>query len=286
MSDQIVPFVFENLPVRGSVIQLERSWQRMIGEHDYAPVVVETLGQAAAATGLIAHSLKFDGSVTMQIQSSGELRMLVMQCTSELEMRGMAVTSDTHEAQTFAGLLEKAHCAITVDNGERPYQGIVEVSPESLVASLENYFGRSVQVPSLLALFADGSKAGGLLLQQMPGQTGLSDDDWARLGFILDTLTFEEMTDDEPMHLIGKLFAEDDVRVYGPRPVAFHCPCSRTRAEEVLKMLGEDDAVDAVETQGVIRVTCEYCGRERGFDAVDVSKLFADNVVAGSKSVQ
>ena len=51
-------------------------------------------------------------------------------------------------------------------------------------------------------------------------------------------------------------------------------------------MLGEDDAVDAVETQGTIRVTCEYCGQERGFDAVDISRLFADNVVAGSPRVQ
>lgn len=286
MSDQIVPFVFENLPVRGSVIQLERAWQRMIGEHDYSPIVTETLGQAAAATGLIAQSLKFDGAVTMQLQSAGELRMLVMQCTSELEMRGMAVTGDDAGASTFAGLLDKAHCAITVDNGERPYQGIVEVAAESLVASLENYFDRSVQVPSLLALFADGERAGGVLLQQMPGQTAIADDDWTRLGYILETLTFAETTGDEPMRLIGKLFAEDDVRVFGPRPVAFHCPCSRQRAEEVLRMLGEDDAVDAVETQGTIRVTCEYCGRERGFDAVDISKLFADNVVAGSPRVQ
>ena len=286
MSDQIVPFVFENLPVRGSVIQLERSWQRMLGDHAYAPIVVETLGQAAAATGLIAQSLKFDGAVTMQLQSSGELRMLVMQCTSELEMRGMAVTADDVNADSFAGLIDRAHCAITVDNGERPYQGIVEVAPESLVASLENYFGRSVQVPSLLALFADGDRAGGLLLQQMPGQAAIADDDWTRLGFILETLTFDEMTGDEPIRLIGKLFAEDDVRVFGPRPVAFHCPCTRQRAEEVLRMLGEADAVDAVETQGTVRVTCEYCGRERGFDAVDISRLFADNVVAGSRRVQ
>ena len=286
MSDQIVPFVFENLPVKGSLIQLERSWQRMIGDHDYSRIVTETLGQAAAATGLIAQSLKFDGAVTMQLQSSGELRMLVMQCNSDLEMRGMAVTGGDATADTFSALLDKAHCAITVDNGERPYQGIVEVAPESLVASLENYFGRSVQVPSLLALFANGEKAGGLLLQQMPGQTAIADDDWTRLGYVLDTLTFTEMTDDEPLRLIGKLFAEDDVRVFGSRPVAFHCPCSRKRAEEVLRMLGEEDAVDAVETQGTIRVTCEYCGRERGFDAVDISRLFADNVVAGSQRVQ
>ena len=285
MSDQIVPFVFENLPVRGAVIQMSRSWQRMIGEHDYAPIITETLGQAAAATALIAQSLKFEGAITMQVQSGGPLRMLVMQCTSDLEMRGMASTDEQVEATQFGELLERAHCAITVDNGERPYQGIVEMSPESFVRSLETYFDRSVQVPSLLALFADGEHAGGVLLQQMPGQT-ISDDDWRRFGFILETLTEAEMHGDEPVQLIGKLFAEDDVRVFTPRVVSFHCPCTTERAEEVLRMLGRDEAVSAVEEQGVLGVTCEYCGRRRDFDVVDIKRLFADNVVDGSASVQ
>ncbi len=285
MSDQIVPIVFENLPVRGAVIQMSRSWQRMIGEHDYAPIVAETLGQAAAATGLIAQSLKFEGAITMQVQSGGPLRMLVMQCTSDLEMRGMASTDEQVEATQFGELLERAHCAITVDNGERPYQGIVEMSPESLVRSLETYFDRSVQVPSLLALFANGENAGGVLLQQMPGQP-MSEDDWRRFGFVLETLTEAEMHGDEPVQLIGKLFAEDDVRVFTPRVVSFHCPCTTERAEEVLRMLGRDEAVSAVEEQGVLGVTCEYCGRRRDFDVVDIQRLFADNVVDGSASVQ
>ncbi|MEM9402406.1 MAG: Hsp33 family molecular chaperone HslO [Pseudomonadota bacterium] len=285
MSDQIVPFVFENLPVRGAVIQMSRAWQRMIGEHDYAPIVAETLGQSAAATALIAHSLKFQGAITMQVQSGGPLRMLVMQCTSDLEMRGMANTEDTVDANTFADLLDRAHCAITVDNGERPYQGIVEMSSESLVKSLENYFDRSVQVPSLLALFADGEHAGGVLLQQMPGQT-MAEDDWRRFGFVLETLTEGEIHHDDPVQLIGKLFAEDDVRVFTSRIVSFHCPCTTARAEEVLRMLGRDDALSAVEEQGVLGVTCEYCGRRRDFDVVDIQRLFSENVVGGSGSVQ
>ncbi|MEM1173320.1 MAG: Hsp33 family molecular chaperone HslO [Pseudomonadota bacterium] len=285
MSDQVVPFVFENLPVRGAVVQMSRAWQRMIGEHDYAPIVAETLGQSAAATALIAQSLKFDGAITMQVQSAGPLRMLVMQCTSELEMRGMASTEEQVDATGFGDLLQRAHCAITVDNGERPYQGIVEMSSESLVKSLENYFDRSVQVPSLLALFANAKNAGGLLLQQMPGQA-LSEDDWRRFGFLLETLTDEEIHRDDPVQLIGKLFAEDDVRVFTSRIVSFHCPCTTQRAEEVLRMLGREDAETAVEEQGVLGVTCEYCGRRRDFDIVDIKRLFSENVVGGSGSVQ
>ncbi len=285
MSDQIVPFAFESLPIRGAVIQLSRAWQRMIGEHDYSYAVLETLGEAAAATGLIAQSLKFDGVITLQIQSEGDLRMLVMQCSSDLELRGMASTVDDVSATQFSELVTKAHCAITVDSGERPYQGIVEVNPESLVASLEHYFARSVQVPSHLMLFANDKTSGGILLQQMPGEP-VEDDDWHRMRLLLDTLKSSEIHGDEPLELLAKLFAEDDVRVYPSRPVSFHCPCTTARAEEVLRMLGRDDVDDAVREQGTLTVTCEYCGRARRFDSVDVSRLFAENVVEGSDSVQ
>ena len=284
-ADNVVPFSFESLPVRGELIQLSRAWRRMLRDHDYAPAIRETLGHAAAATGLIAQSLKFDGAITMQIQGQGDLRMLVMQCTSELELRGMATPAPEVSATSFAELIEAAHCAITVDSGERPYQGIVEVNRESLAGSLEHYFARSVQVPSHVVLVSNDELAGGLLLQQTPGQP-IDADDWNRLGLLGDTLTAADFADAEAIDLIHKLFNEDDVRVFDERPVVFRCRCSRQRTEEVLRMLGEAETRDAVEEQGNIEVVCEYCGKRRRFDAVDISRLFADNVVGGPSSVQ
>ena len=284
-ADHVIPFVFDALPVRGALIHMSRSWRRMLRDHNYAPIVQETLGHAAAATGLIAQSLKFDGTITLQVQGSGDLRMLVMQCTSELELRGMATPAPSVNAGTFAQLMQDAHCAITVDRGERPYQGIVEVNRASLAASLENYFWRSVQVPSHVALVSDDNIAGGLLLQQMPGQM-MDEDDWTRLGYLAATLKANDFPGSDGLDLIGKFFNEDDVRVFSSREVMFRCRCSQQRAEEVLRMLGEDETRDALAQQESIEVTCEYCGRRRNFDSVDVSKLFADNVVQGPDSVQ
>jgi molecular chaperone Hsp33 len=284
-ADHVVPFAFESIPVRGEIIHLARSWRRMLRDHDYEPVIRETLGHAAAATGLIAQSLKFDGSVTMQIQGSGDLRMLVMQCTSKLELRGMATPGPAVTATDFGGLMSDAHCAITVDSGERPYQGIVEVSSESLAASLQGYFARSVQVPSHVVLTCNDDMAGGLLLQQMPGQA-IDADDWNRLGFLAATLTTADFPGVSGIDLIRKLFNEDDVRVFDAKPVVFRCRCSQRRTEDVLRMLGPEETAAALAEQGTIRIRCEYCGRRREFDEVDISRLFADNVVKGSESLQ
>ncbi len=284
-ADHVVPFVFESIPVRGEIIHLSRAWRRMLRDHDYVPVIRETLGHAAAATGLIAQSLKFDGAVTMQIQGAGDLRMLVMQCTSKLELRGMATSAADVTASDFGGLMKKAHCAITVDSGERPYQGIVEVSSDSLSASLENYFARSVQVPSHVVLACNDDVSGGILLQQMPGQP-IDVDDWNRLGLLAGTLTTDDFSEASGIDLIRKFFNEDDVRVFDQKPVMFRCRCSKRRVEDVLRMLGPEETKAALDEQGSILITCEYCGRRREFDEVDVSKLFADNVVSGPESLQ
>ena len=285
-ADNITPFVFDSLPVRGALISMSRSWRRMLRDHDYDPLVRDILGHAAAATGLIAQSLKFDGAITLQIQGGSELRMLVMQCTSNLELRGMASVGEDMAAESFGDLVQDAHCAITVDAGERPYQGIVEMAQSSLADSLENYFARSVQVPSHVALVSDASLSGGILLQQMPGHHGLDEDDWNRLGYLAATLKTGDFDSADGMALVGKLFAEDDVRVFEPRPVVFRCRCSRRRTEEVLRMLGEDETRDVLAEQGRVEVTCEYCGRRRSFDPIDVSRLFSANAVSGPDSVQ
>lgn len=257
----------------------------MLRDHNYDGLVTETLGHAAAATGLIAQSLKFDGAITLQIQGGTALRMLVMQCTNEFELRGLASVDDSHVARNFAELTGNSHCAVTVDAGERPYQGIVEINNESLAASLEHYFARSAQVPSHIALVANEEIAGGLLLQQVPGQH-IDEDDWNRLHHLAATLSCNDFAGEAGMPLIGRLFAEDDVRVYRPRDVDFRCRCTARKTENVLRMLGESEAREAVEEHGDIEVICEYCGRRRSFDAVDVERLFTDSVFSAPDSVQ
>jgi molecular chaperone Hsp33 len=282
-----MPFVFEALPIRGAIIQLHKSWHRMLLGHDYDQPVLETLGHSAAASALIAQSLKFDGSITLQISGNGPLAMLVMQCTSNLELRGMASAERLGEDIAFTQLVQKARCAITVDAGvmDQPYQGIVEVSGDSLADSIEDYYERSAQIPTHLQLVSDRNCCGGILLQQMPGEKSPVADDWRRLGLLAATLRIRDVADGLTPALLSRLFAEDDLRVFRPREAQFRCRCSRRRTEDVLKLLGEQDTRDLLAEQGRIDVTCEYCGRTRTFDSIDVSQIFTEPHVPPSDTV-
>ncbi len=285
--DIVLPFVFESLQVRGAIIQLQVTWQRMQLGHHYDLPVLQTLGHSAAASALIAQSLKFDGSITLQISGDGPLAMLVMQCTSTLELRGMANAAPLAEPVDFADLVKKARCAITVDAGvmERPYQGIVEVRGNSLADSIENYYARSAQIPSHLALVSDTLCCGGILLQQMPGADHPSKDDWQRLGLLASTLRLADISKGVGPNLLTRLFAADDVRVFQARSAVFRCRCSRRRAESVLRLLGEREIRSVLAEQGKVEVTCEYCGQRRLFDAVDVDGLFAAAIPASSDTL-
>jgi molecular chaperone Hsp33 len=275
--DVVVPFVFERLPVRGGVIQLEGAWRRMLEGRDYRRPVLETLGHSAAASALIAQSLKFDGSITLQISGDGPLAMLVVQCTSDLELRGMASAARvTGDDLGFPELVSNARCAITVDAGtrRRSYQGIVEVSGASLAASLEHYYARSAQIPSHLKLVADADCCGGILLQQLPGRDAAAAEEWRRVGALAGTLTLSDVAGGIGPELLGRLFAGDDLRVFPARDAVFRCRCSSERVERVLRLLGRDDTLALLAEEGRVEVTCEYCGRVRRYDRAGVERLF------------
>ena len=283
--DVLVPFAFENLPVRGSVVQLGDTWRQLADRHDYPAAVREVLGHAAAAAPLIVATLKEGSSVTLQVTGDGPLSMLVMQCDSRLRIRGLANASEAAAELSFAAMTAGARCAITIDHdrNERPYQGIVEVSEPSLAGSLEHYFDRSVQLPSRLALVTEGAACGGLLLQQMPGADTLAEDDWRRLCLLADTLRGRDIESGVGNDLLRRLFPEDDLRAFSPRPARFHCRCSRRRAGNALKLLGEEECRS--DDDEVVVVTCEYCGSRQSFDAVDIAAIFAEDAAPRSDTV-
>ena len=286
-NDIVAPFLFEKLPVRGALIQMKRSWARMQLGQDYGNELTEVLGQAAAATALIAQSLKFDGTITLQISGEGPMSMLVMQCTDQLEVRGMANAAGVIEGMSYTDLMQDCRCAVTVDAGnmEQPYQGIVDILGDRLADSFENYYARSAQIDSHLVLVADRSVCGGILLQQMPDGEIAVEDDWNRIGLLSRTLSVADFAGGIGATLISRLFAEDDVRVFEHQPVVFRCRCSRHRAEQVLQLLGHEETNAALAERGRVDVTCEYCGKKESFDAVDVSTLFSSKAVDTSHAI-
>lgn len=286
--DSLTKFLFETLPVRGEVVHLDATWAAALERVAYPPEVRELLGQAFAATALLASTLKFEGSLTLQVTGQGPVHLLVVQCDSERHLRGLARWSGEVAGLPFAELLgagrDGGKMVITVEqaSGER-YQGIVELAGDSLAAALEGYFERSEQLPTRLWLAADARAAAGFLLQVMPARDA-DPHAWEHATVLAGTLQPAELLGLEPRQLLHRLYHEDDVRLHEPQPVTFRCSCSRERIVEMLRGLGQDETMSIVAEQGQVEVSCEFCGREYRFDPVDARALFTAAPAAAAAS--
>lgn len=276
MSDQLHRFTFEHLGIRGEIVSLAASWQAVVERHDYPPIVRDYLGQALAATVLLSGTIKYRGSLILQLQGDGPLRTLVAQATDQRMIRGMAHADGELPADNLAAAMENGRLVLTAEapGGER-YQGIVSVDKVALAEVVEGYFEQSEQLPTRVWLAADDQVAAGLFLQRLPGVQG-EDEDWRRARILADTLESEELLRVSPLELLRRLFHEEDLRVYEPEPVAFRCGCSRERIADALRGMGRDEVEAIVHERGSVEADCEFCNAHYRFDAVDVAALFAD----------
>jgi molecular chaperone Hsp33 len=277
--DSLRRFIFEHLPVQGRHVHLDASWRAVLERQDYPAPVRAVLGQAMAATALLSATLKYEGSITLQIQGGGPVHLLVVQCTSQLQLRGLARWHGELPDAGLAALVGDGKLVLTIEqagNGER-YQSIVPLEGDTLAASLENYFVRSEQLPTRLWLSAGETSAAGLLLQLMPDRER-EPDAWQHVTVLADTITDQELSELSAEQVLHRLYNEDDVRLFESAPVSFRCQCSRERIESTLRGLGEGEVQGIIREQGNVHVECEFCARQYDFDSVDVQVLFAADV--------
>ena len=150
-TDYTQRFLFDDTDVRGEWVGLERSYAEVLAKHAYPEQVAQLLGELLAAAALLVGTLKFDGLMVLQARSSGAVPLLMVECSSNREMRGIARYDETQltPGASLAELMPDGVMAMTIDpaQGQR-YQGIVALDGVTLADSLSNYFASSEQLPT------------------------------------------------------------------------------------------------------------------------------------------
>ena len=268
MSDQLHVFLFERFAVRGALVQLSDAWQAIRRLRDYPLVLERLLGESVVAAALLSSTLKRStGSLLIQFQGQGPVRLLVAECASDFALRCTARWEGALSAAPLGALFGNGHCAITVGSGDgRPlYQGIVPLESPTLTEALEHYMERSEQLETRIWLFASGEHAGGLLLQRVPQSPDADGEDFNRTVHFGATLRAEEVYALPAPTLLRRLFPEDDVRLFSGRALRFRCSCTRERVRNMLIMLGRGEVEHIIAEQGQVEVTCEFCNQAYRF---------------------
>lgn len=279
MTDQIQRFLFERTNVRGEIVTLERTYGDVLERHRYPPAVNRLLGELLAAVALLTDTVKLDGILSIEVRGQGVLSLLMAESNPGGELRAIArLAEDAVLPQGeigFRELVGEGHIVITLDPREgNRYQGIVALDRDSLAGCLEAYFSQSEQLPTQLWLRADGSRAGGLLLQRLPDESRNQDEDaWDRTVQLARTLRTEELLGLEQEELLYRLYHEETVRVFDPKLLRFGCTCSRERIGAALLTLGSAELREVLAEQGEIETQCHFCHTHYRFSESEIEAL-------------
>ena len=306
--DLIQPFQIETMVAQGRLVRLGDAIDAILGAHDYPEPVAVMLGECMTLAALLAGGIEYDGLLTLQLKGDGPITVLVADVTSEGGVRGYAqfktakIDAALADARDLSGpaqpvplLLGEGHLAFTVDQGPdtQRYQGLVALDGATVAECAHNYLRQSVQLDAAVKLAvgktgevgAETWRAGGLMVQRMPGKTGpqLSgegtdpeeEDAWRRAVILMGSSTNDELLDAalHPHRLLYRLFNEDGVRVFQPVALDMQCRCSLERVRRVLRSFPRAE-IETMKVDGKVIVTCEFCNAAYEFDDPTLETLY------------
>ena len=273
--DKLYRFLFEKMGIRGEWVKLGESWQEA-RQYQHGPEpVMQQLGQALAAVVMLSATVKFKGSIILQVQGNGAFKTLVAQSTEQRKIRGLIRSQGEVPTGSLAAMFGEGRMVLTIESeNAEPYQGIVPLTGNGIADALETYFNQSEQLNTRIWLCADDRSAAGFLLQELPGEND-DKEDWERIVMLADTLTERELIELDCESLLHRLFHQEEVRLFDAESVAFRCSCSRDKIMGTLKQMARSELESILAEQGVIHVDCEFCGRRYPFDQVDLEQLFS-----------
>lgn len=274
--------------VRGRILRAGQAIDMAIGKERYPEPVARLLAEATMTAALVAHSLKFDGKLSVQTHGSNEgaVSLMVAEATTAGTIRAYARFDEAALARVLAGapnpsageLIGSGTFAMTIDpDGDMErYQGVTAIESGSLAKCAEDYFNQSEQVPTRIELAAGqltesgepSWRGGGLVVQKVASDTarGDSDEAWDMARAVMDTLGADELLDpDLPAdRLLFRLFHEQGVSMTPASPIAAKCSCSKQRLEQTLKTF-DRAALREMAIDGVITADCEFCAAQYRF---------------------
>ncbi len=294
--DFVQPFQIEAPGLRGRVVRLGPAVDAVIAPHDYPPAVETLLGESMAMAAVLASGLKYEGIFTLQIQGDGPVGLVMVDITSDGDMRGYARYDLTRlnapgpaPEAPVPRLLGAGVMTFTVDQGPDTdrYQGVTPLEGATLGDCAHAYFRQSEQIETAIRLCVSGKddadggrRAAAIMLQRLPGNGALDPDaeeDWRRAVILMSSATPAELLEPNlsANQILYRLFHEDGVRVFRRRALRHRCRCSRSKVEAILRSFPAAEIRDMVEENGRITVTCEFCKAVYAFGEGDVGPLEA-----------
>ncbi|PQM56558.1 MAG: hypothetical protein CML39_04020 [Rhodobacteraceae bacterium] len=305
LSNLVMPFQFEGLPIRGRICRASQSIRDIVQQHDYPENISKFLSEAVILTVLMADSIKLKHRLSLQIQGKGDLKLIATdyyvspKLSGNSKIRGYAKFNSTKSDYTgeIKHLMGEGYFATILDQGDGslPYKGLAELNGVNLVHSAEEFFIKSEQLKTRFwtyinrELDQDGKicfNGIGLMLQYLPDEKKMSKnvlsdnildkENWKKIVLSLDQNGSEFIHDRKSdfSELLLKTFLNQEIRVFKEKIFEFGCGCSPDKVVQTMSIYSRKDLDAMTNPLGKVTADCQFCGAHYEFNP---SELGQDN---------
>jgi molecular chaperone Hsp33 len=284
--DTLHRFIFEDTDIRGNYVKLNHTIEEAT-QHQALPQNIHiALGELMIASSLLASTLKLDGSLTLQIQTNGPLKLLIAECNENLGIRGTVKWNGPIESIAPIDLIKEGHFIITLiqKNAKTPYQGIVPMEGNSISELLENYMLRSEQIQTKLWIHSQENIFHGLLIQKLPFNSSAEalDHDamtsaWEDIAMSADKSFKTIHPELEASKILQTIFSSETIRLFDPSYPNFACSCSKKSVENMLRLIGKKECESIIEEQSSITIHCDFCNECYKYSEDEVEFIFNES---------
>lgn len=284
--DTLYRFIFENTDIRGNYVKLNHTIEEAT-QHQALPQNIHiALGELMVASSLLASTLKLDGSLTLQIQTNGPLKLLIAECNDNLGIRGTVKWKGPIESIAPIDLIKEGHFIITLiqKNAKTPYQGIVPMEGNSISELLENYMLRSEQIQTKLWIHSQENIFHGLLIQKLPFNSSAEALDHEAMTSGWEDIVMSADKSFKAIHpaleaskILQTIFSSETIRLYDPSYPNFACSCSKKSVENMLRLIGKKECESIIEEQSSITIHCDFCNECYKYSEDEVEFIFNES---------
>ena len=287
MSDYLLKSVAYDGQIRVYVVDATEMVAEAQRRHDTWSASSAALGRAMIGTVMLGATLKGEEKLTVRIAGDGPAGHIVVDSNGKGETKGYIANpkvslplNDQGKIDVRGAVGTNGTLSVSKDLGMKaPFNGQVALVSGEIGEDFTYYMATSEQTASAFGVSVlvntdeTIKKAGGFMIQVMPGATEETLDDVEKK--LAEMPMISQMMDDgaKPEVILDVLVGEGNSKILEKMPVSFTCNCSKERFGDAIVSLGKEEIGKIIDEDHGAETVYHFCGKKYQFSEEELKEL-------------